>query len=757
MIDEFATLAAELPDFLGALVGVAQRGRSLGRPPRARDAAPGGCRQRRHPGQHEPADRPAPAGRRRRPRRRRRRRAGVVPAGRAGSGDAAPRRRRARRVPGRAQLGAGRARARRPAARRRRAGPATAAASPSSPCSCARSATPPRCPTSAGPTGRGCRRCRRRSRPPTSPRARRRRRRRARRRPRQPVPPRRCAGRPATATWRSSAPSVRARRRRCGSVLTAAVARRQPADVPRLRRRRAWRRAPRRAGRGAPTAAASSGSTSASACPGCCAGWRPSSTAAGPSRRRPSRPDIVLAVDGMPALRTALDDPLDHGDLDLLGRVVADGPAVGIVTVLTAERPAALPAAVPGDVRDALDRAPRRPGRGDGVRVAPAARARRRARAVRRRRLRPAGPGRPRPRRRHRGGRAGRPAAARRAAGDRDRRARSARWPAATPSSSSASTSRRSARPCSRCPTASTCSSPGRRAAGARRRSPRSPRRGASLHPGGLVRVVASSRTRSVAPTTTSPTSTPRWRRSPAASTAGRRCSSSTTPTGSTTRASARWPPSTRRGLLIAAAGRPDALRPLYGHWTTVVRRSRLGRAPRRVRRHRRRPARRAPAAAAADPGPSRARLARRRGRTPAGPARVVTAPFRRRGATSAGVVGLVVAPERLAPADPLAALQHRAGVDPCRQPGDEHRRRDRAEHLREPHRGRVIGRDHEKAPRIRLRCLCIAALHRQRCRRLQQIAIVRLNLESSFQHLARLRRPAPRIERQGVGKRKLC
>ena len=32
-----------------------------------------------------------------------------------------------------------------------------------------------------------------------------------------------------------------------------------------------------------------------------------------------------------------------------------------------------------------------------------------------------------------------------------------------------------------------------------------------------------------------------------------------------------------RPGLLIAAAGRPDALRSLYGHWTTVVRRSRLG------------------------------------------------------------------------------------------------------------------------------------------------------------------------------------
>ena len=30
MVDEFATLAAELPEFLDALVGVAQRGRSLG-------------------------------------------------------------------------------------------------------------------------------------------------------------------------------------------------------------------------------------------------------------------------------------------------------------------------------------------------------------------------------------------------------------------------------------------------------------------------------------------------------------------------------------------------------------------------------------------------------------------------------------------------------------------------------------------------------------------------------------------------------
>lgn len=58
------------------------------------------------------------------------------------------------------------------------------------------------------------------------------------------------------------------------------------------------------------------------------------------------RPAIVLAVDGMSALRTALDDPLDHGDLDLLARVVTEGPAAGVVTVLTAERPAGLPAAV---------------------------------------------------------------------------------------------------------------------------------------------------------------------------------------------------------------------------------------------------------------------------------------------------------------------------------------------------------------------------------------------------------------------------
>ncbi len=32
-----------------------------------------------------------------------------------------------------------------------------------------------------------------------------------------------------------------------------------------------------------------------------------------------------------------------------------------------------------------------------------------------------------------------------------------------------------------------------------------------------------------------------------------------------------------RPGVLVIAAGRPDGLRGLYGHWTAVVRRSRLG------------------------------------------------------------------------------------------------------------------------------------------------------------------------------------
>ncbi len=58
------------------------------------------------------------------------------------------------------------------------------------------------------------------------------------------------------------------------------------------------------------------------------------------------RPLVVLAVDGMPALRAVLDDPLDHADADALQRIVTEGAAVGLSTVLTAERPGAVPAAL---------------------------------------------------------------------------------------------------------------------------------------------------------------------------------------------------------------------------------------------------------------------------------------------------------------------------------------------------------------------------------------------------------------------------
>jgi S-DNA-T family DNA segregation ATPase FtsK/SpoIIIE len=59
-----------------------------------------------------------------------------------------------------------------------------------------------------------------------------------------------------------------------------------------------------------------------------------------------TRSAFVLAIDGYPALRSLLDDPLDRVDHDRLVRVVTEGTAVGVVTILTAERPSALPAAV---------------------------------------------------------------------------------------------------------------------------------------------------------------------------------------------------------------------------------------------------------------------------------------------------------------------------------------------------------------------------------------------------------------------------
>lgn len=66
-------------------------------------------------------------------------------------------------------------------------------------------------------------------------------------------------------------------------------------------------------------------------------------------RSRPDRggwPAVVLAIDGLPALRTVLDDPLDHHDHERLARIIMEGSAAGIVTVLTAERPSAVPAAL---------------------------------------------------------------------------------------------------------------------------------------------------------------------------------------------------------------------------------------------------------------------------------------------------------------------------------------------------------------------------------------------------------------------------
>jgi S-DNA-T family DNA segregation ATPase FtsK/SpoIIIE len=58
------------------------------------------------------------------------------------------------------------------------------------------------------------------------------------------------------------------------------------------------------------------------------------------------RPHVLLAVDGLPALRAALDDPLAPDDLDALHRILGEGPNVGIEVVATAERPGAVAASM---------------------------------------------------------------------------------------------------------------------------------------------------------------------------------------------------------------------------------------------------------------------------------------------------------------------------------------------------------------------------------------------------------------------------
>lgn len=60
---------------------------------------------------------------------------------------------------------------------------------------------------------------------------------------------------------------------------------------------------------------------------------------------RAARPDIVVAIDGAGALRAALDSPHDGADFELLQRVVVEGAAVGIASVLTGERAGAIPPA----------------------------------------------------------------------------------------------------------------------------------------------------------------------------------------------------------------------------------------------------------------------------------------------------------------------------------------------------------------------------------------------------------------------------
>ncbi|MET0145242.1 MAG: FtsK/SpoIIIE domain-containing protein, partial [Ilumatobacteraceae bacterium] len=65
---------------------------------------------------------------------------------------------------------------------------------------------------------------------------------------------------------------------------------------------------------------------------------------AGVGRRRD--PDVILAIDGLPALRAAIDGPLDTRAYDSLMRIVTEGSSVGIATVMTSERPAGVPAAM---------------------------------------------------------------------------------------------------------------------------------------------------------------------------------------------------------------------------------------------------------------------------------------------------------------------------------------------------------------------------------------------------------------------------
>jgi S-DNA-T family DNA segregation ATPase FtsK/SpoIIIE len=58
------------------------------------------------------------------------------------------------------------------------------------------------------------------------------------------------------------------------------------------------------------------------------------------------RPRIIVGVDGFAGFRAAFDDPADMAIKESLGRIVADGPGVGVVVVATAKQPIDIPTQV---------------------------------------------------------------------------------------------------------------------------------------------------------------------------------------------------------------------------------------------------------------------------------------------------------------------------------------------------------------------------------------------------------------------------
>jgi S-DNA-T family DNA segregation ATPase FtsK/SpoIIIE len=66
----------------------------------------------------------------------------------------------------------------------------------------------------------------------------------------------------------------------------------------------------------------------------------------------PGGPDVVLLVDGLEALRSRFDEPAGYDVLDALDAVVQEGPDVGIRVMAAVDRPGAVPAALTGAVGD---------------------------------------------------------------------------------------------------------------------------------------------------------------------------------------------------------------------------------------------------------------------------------------------------------------------------------------------------------------------------------------------------------------------